>query len=152
MPGTLKSQENTLSWQPRKFAYCCAFILSFAQNTFFKQRLFYSRSFQKYSRTSVENFQDFSRISHNFSIFKDSSSTWCFFKDLSRPVRTMLSAALTAWPRSQGLLVSQYGGRREDKRRPSSLGLPPINWKNERRPWGRGCLTTVSSCLFILSW
>ena len=39
-----------------------------------------------------------------------------------------------------------------EKRRPSSLGLPLINWKNERRPWGRGCLTTVSSCLFILSW
>ena len=37
-----------------------------------------------------------------------------------------------------------------EKRRPSSLGLPPINWKNERRPWGRGCLTIVSSCLFIL--
>ena len=27
---------------------------------------------------------------HNFSIFKDYSRTWCFFKDLSRPKRTMI--------------------------------------------------------------
>ena len=27
---------------------------------------------------------------HNFLIFKDHSRTWCFFKDLSRPKRTMI--------------------------------------------------------------
>jgi len=34
-------------------------------------------------------FKDFSRTWTNFSIFKDFSRGWCFFKDYSRPVRTM---------------------------------------------------------------
>ena len=82
---------------------------------FFQTKVILFKELSKIFKDFYGKFKDFSRISHNFSIFKDSSSTWCFFKDFSRPVRTMLSAALTAWPRSQGLLVSQYGGRREEK-------------------------------------
>ena len=46
MPGTLKSQENTLSWQPRKFANCCAFNLFFGQNTFFNKGYFIQVAFK----------------------------------------------------------------------------------------------------------
>ena len=54
-----RNNKKTLSWLPRKFVYCCAFNHSFVQNIFFNEGYFYSRNFQKYSRTSVEN----SRIS-----------------------------------------------------------------------------------------
>ena len=54
-------------------------IIYFAQNIFNKG-YFYSRRFKKYSRTSLETeFKEFSRISHNVSIFKD----------FSRPVQTV---------------------------------------------------------------
>ena len=63
-------------------------IIPLHKTFFFNEGYFYSRSFQKYSRTFMENSRT-SRISHNFSIFKDFSRTQCFFKDFSRSMRTM---------------------------------------------------------------
>ena len=56
---------------------------------FFKRRLFLFKELSKIFKDFCGKFKDFSRISNNFSSFKDFSSTWCFFKDFSRPVRTM---------------------------------------------------------------
>ena len=54
-----RNHKKTLSLSPRKFVYHCAFNHSIAQNIFFNKGYFYSRSFQKYSRTSVRNTRAF---------------------------------------------------------------------------------------------
>ena len=61
-------------------AYCYAFNHSFAQNIFLKLTwLFLFKELSKIFKDFCGKFKDSSRISHNFSIFKD----------FSRPVRTM---------------------------------------------------------------
>ena len=68
-----------LSWSLKKFTYCCAFKSFLCTKQFFGLRLFYSRSFQKYSRTSGENSRTFQGYPTNFQ-FQG------LFKDFSRPV------------------------------------------------------------------
>ena len=50
---------------------CVAVSHSFAQNIFFFTKVIFIQG----------AFKELSRISHNFSIFKDFSRTWCFFND-----------------------------------------------------------------------
>ena len=73
--------------------------------TLFLTKVILFKLLSKIFKDFCRKFKDFSRISYNFSIFKD----------FSRPVRNMLSVALTAWPHHQGLFVRQYGGSREEK-------------------------------------
>ena len=66
-----------------KISYCCAFNLSFAQKTFLTKVIFIQGAFKSiYIKDFGRKFKDFSRISHNFPIFKD----------FSRPVQTMETA------------------------------------------------------------
>ena len=59
-----------------KLVYCYAFNHSFAQNMFFfKRRLFLFKELSKIFKDFCGKFKDFSRISNNFSILKDFSST-----------------------------------------------------------------------------
>ena len=83
-----QNHKKTLSWSPRKFAYCCAFNLSFARKTLLWQRLF---SFKELSNIQglMWKIQGLFKDVPQFSIFKEFLRTWCFFKDFSRPVRTM---------------------------------------------------------------
>ena len=73
MPGTLKSYENTSMITKENLCIVVLSIIPLHKTSdllFLNQGSFYSRNFQKYSRTSVET----SRISNNFSIqglFKD---------------------------------------------------------------------------------
>ena len=89
MPGTLKSyKENTFMITKKIFVYCYAFNHSFAQNIFFNEGYFYSRGFQKYSRTSVENSRTFQgyrtifQFSRTFQGHDAFSRTFLMQKDL----------------------------------------------------------------------
>ena len=99
VPRVLQITENELCREHRNLDdhqnnLCIAVlsIIPLRKNFIFDEGYFYSGSFQKYSRTSVQNSrtsQEVSRISHNFSIFKDFSRTSCSFNDFSRSLRTM---------------------------------------------------------------
>ena len=76
MPGTPKSYENTSMITKENLCIVVLSIIPLHKTSdllFLNESSFYSRSFQKYSKTGG-NFKDFSRISNNFSIqglFKD---------------------------------------------------------------------------------
>ena len=83
-----RNHKKTLSWSPRKFAYCCAFNLSFARKTLLWQRLVLFKELSNIQRL-MWKIQGLFKDVPQFSIFKEFLRTWCFFKDFSRPVRTM---------------------------------------------------------------
>ena len=59
-----------------------------AKHFFFNKGSLYSRSFQNIQGL-LWKIQGLFKDVPQFSIFKDFLRTWCFFKDFSRPVRTM---------------------------------------------------------------
>ena len=81
--------KKTLSWSPENF--CVHVLLCFQSflyaKHFFSWKLFLFKELSKTFKHFCGKFKDFSRISHNFSIFKD----------FSRPVWTM-SNGLNAMP------------------------------------------------------
>ena len=96
MPGTLKSyKENTFMITKKIFVYCYAFNHSFAQNIFFNEGYFYSRGFQKYSRTSVENsrtFQGYRTIFQFSRTFQGHDASSRTFQDPSEPCKKTLDS------------------------------------------------------------
>ena len=88
----------------KKICVLLGFQSFLCEKHFFKHRLFLFKELSKIFKDFCGKFKDFSRIYHIFYIFKD----------FSKPVRTMLSAALTAWPRHQDVFVSRYGGKRDE--------------------------------------
>ena len=93
VPKVLEIKENelcqkhrnhkTLSRSPRKFEYCCAFNHPFAHFINEGNNIDYTIELSVIFKAFCRKFQDFSRISRNFVIFKDFSRTRCFFKEFS---------------------------------------------------------------------
>ena len=87
MLGTPKSyKENTFMITTEIFVYYCAFNHSFTQNFFFLMKvIFIQGAFKKLIfQHFCGKFKDFSRISHNFLIFKDFSRlVWTMSKGLN---------------------------------------------------------------------
>ena len=85
MPGTPKSLKNTFIINKPICVLLCFQSFLCAKQFFFNEGYFYSRSFQKYSRTSVEN----SRTFQGYSTIFQFSKTFQGHDAFSRPLRTM---------------------------------------------------------------
>ena len=85
MPGTPKSLKNTFIITKTICVLLCFQSFLCAKQFFFNEGYFYSRSFQKYSRTSVEN----SRTFQGYSTIFQFSKTFQGHDAFSRPLRTM---------------------------------------------------------------
>ena len=91
IPGTPKSYENTFMMTKENLCVVVLSIIPLHKTSdlpFLNEGSFHSRSFQKYSRTSVETSRTFQEYPTIFQ-FKDFSRTWRFFKDFSGPVWAM---------------------------------------------------------------
>ena len=72
-----------------KIASCWAFKVFCAQDKVALIKFYLFKDLLIRFKDFWRKFKDFSRTWANFSIFKDFSRGWYFFKDYSRPVRTM---------------------------------------------------------------
>ena len=85
MPGTPKSLKNTFIITKPICVLLCFQSFLCAKQFFFNEGYFYSRSFQKYSRTSVENLRTFKGYPTIFQFSKTFQGHDAFL----RPLRTM---------------------------------------------------------------
>ena len=85
MPGTPKSPKKHFHYHQSNLCIAVLSIIPLCKTVFFNEGYFYSRSFQKYSRTSVEN----SRTFKGYPTIFQFSKTFQGHDAFSRPLRTM---------------------------------------------------------------